>query len=137
MPLSPPPIQQGLNGGGHIHRIWAEWLTQFFRYVGDLPTSGGGSSTLTITSVSAVYAMADTDRVLLCNTGAGGFTVTLPTAAAGNGLIYYVKKRSSDANIVTIQGSGGELIDGAASATIFGAYEAIRLISDGTTWLSL
>lgn len=66
--------------------------------------------------------------------GAAGLTVTLPLSAgfAGNEVI--VEKVDAGVGVVTIAGSGAELIEGAATIGIAGQFSKVRLLSNGTGW---
>lgn len=63
-----------------------------------------------------------------------GITITLPPAADATGHIYFIKKIDSSANVVTIDPSGSETIDGGLTAVLTVQYEAITIQSDGTEW---
>jgi hypothetical protein len=64
---------------------------------------------------------------------AGGFTITLPAIAPANmGRSILVKNVSPSANVVTIAATGGNAIDGAASASLTGAHAELGFVSDGT-----
>ena len=83
------------------------------------------------------YSVATGDRgkLILCNTGAGAFTINLLSAAsAGIGFLIGVKKTSADANAVTIDGNSTETIDGALTDTIATQYKVVWYMCDGTNW---
>ncbi len=84
------------------------------------------SSNYTLTSV-------DRARVLVWNGGAGTFT--MPSAsAAGND--WFFDARNSGTGGLTIQPSGGELINGQASL-VFNPGDSARIITDGTSFYTL
>ena len=57
------------------------------------------------------------DDIYLADLTGGNFTITLPTITA-NGMQYTVKRIDSTVNVLTIQTSGGQLIEGVTSRTI-------------------
>jgi hypothetical protein len=65
-------------------------------------------------------------------------TITLATADVVRGRVIIVKDESggAGANNITIQGQGGETIDGQASVVITSNYGVVRLYSDGTHWFT-
>jgi hypothetical protein len=99
-------------------------------------SSDAGSATFTIfdanayASKSASYTLTPADY--LVNGTTGSFTVTLPTAVGIAGKIYIVK--NSGAGTMTVQGTGGETIDGLASQLV-GAGSALTVMSDGANWI--
>lgn len=94
----------------------------------------------TTKSKSANYTITTSDAraLILCDTSAGGFTVTLPTAAsAGAGFTVTLCVTTNDTNILTIDGSGAETINGVAQIFIKSVYTAVRLWTDGSEWYGL
>jgi hypothetical protein len=81
-------------------------------------------------SKSASYTLTPTDYLI--NGTTGSFTVTLPTAVGITGKIFVVK--NSGAGTMTVQGTGGETIDGIASQLV-GAGSALTVMSDGANWI--
>ena len=76
--------------------------------LGRTPTWGGDRL------VAAAYTIVDSDDLLLVDATAAARTITLPLAANNRGRTFWVK-RTAGANTVTVQRSGAELIDGAAT----------------------
>ena len=78
------------------------------------------------------------DALLLVDASAGPITLTLPGAAAasaaGGRRTVTVKKVDATGFLVTVQGSGGELIDGSAVATFGYQYQTASFVTNGTTW---
>lgn len=87
-----------------------------------------------ISTKVANYTVMTTDNVLLGDASGGGFTFTLPTAAAGVSQVFWFKKIDGSANAITIAADGIELIDGANTFTILTPFAAITVVSDGTQW---
>jgi len=65
--------------------------------------------------VTASTTIVDSDALLLVSTGGGAVTVTLPPAGLNLGRRFTVKKMDASANNITLDGNGGETIDGAAT----------------------
>ena len=89
----------------------------------------GGAPTIAYVSKSAFYTAAATDYVI---NATAALTVTLPTAVGIKGKTYTVKNTSL--GTVTVQGTGGQTIDTAASVAL-APNVTLRLISDGANWL--
>ena len=64
----------------------------------------------------------------------GAVTITLPTGVLGT--VYVVKDCGGAAgtNAITIQGTGGELIDGAATAVVNTNFGSLTFVFNGTEW---
>lgn len=87
-----------------------------------------------VVTKTTTYTATSSDLVILV-TSAGAWTLTLPAAAGVTGQILVIKKTDAAANAVTIDGHGGELIDGAATnAEIDAQYDCLILLCDGTGW---
>ena len=95
-------------------------------------TKTGGSKSLI--AKAGAYTITTSDEVVIADAAAASFTLTLPTAVGNTGKVYWIKKIDATANTVTVDGDGGQLIDGAATAVLTTQYEAITVISDGTEW---
>ncbi len=65
-------------------------------------------------------------------------TIHLATADRAPGRVMIVKDESGAAgtNNITVDGEGGETIDGVASVTISSNYGVLKVYSDGTNWFS-
>lgn len=92
-----------------------------------------------IETVTGNTTLDDTHSMVLVD-ASGNITITLPTAASvfdsttGIGKIYRIKKIDADANTVTIDPNGAELIDGGATAVLTVQWESITIQSNGTAW---
>jgi predicted small lipoprotein YifL len=110
-----------------------------YDYVNDqiaLVTSGASGTTLTsIDNTDSPYLVSNTDSVILCTSTAGVITVLLPSGAP-TGKIYTIKDAAgnADTNNITIQGGGGELVDGVASYLLDTPREWAVVVFDGTNW---
>lgn len=95
------------------------------------PASGGSGITRSVNVVSTpttAGATAATDYVYLVS---GTTTITLPTAV-GNTNLYTVTRTGT--NTVTVATTGGQMINGAATATLLTQYETVSFISDNSNW---
>lgn len=95
--------------------------------------NGGNPSPVSVTNVTTTTYTALATDYFLCVDVAAPVTITLPTGILGT--VYIVKDCDGDAftNPITIQGTGGQLVDG-STATINSPYGAIQLIFNGTEW---
>jgi len=94
---------------------------------------GGNPSPVAVTDVTtATYTALPTDY-MLCVLTNGPVTITLPTGILGT--VYIVKDCFGDANNnpITIQGTGGQLVDG-STGTVNVPYGSISLIFNGADW---
>jgi len=82
---------------------------------------------LTIKYTAVNYTVTAIDQYV-CAT-ASGVTITLPTGILGR--VYYVKNQS--AGNITVQGTGGQTVEGSAFKTL-NSNAAITCVFDGTTW---
>ena len=100
-----------------------------------VPGSGGGGSRLVVVTATGSYTAGASDGFLKADASAGAVTVSLPAAqSAGSGKLLTVKKIDSSTNLVFVDGSGSETIDGLADLTLRRQYEAVTLVCDGTAW---
>ncbi len=85
-----------------------------------------------VRSVAASYTEDTAYGDIIVAVTVTGQTVTLPPAADSHGRITV---KLMVAGTVTVDGSGAETIDGAATIAVTVQYEAVTVISDGTQWL--
>lgn len=104
------------------------------------PMSGSDNISMTTRSTTVSTTLTQNDYVLLCSPTGGSITVTLPAVAAvPPGRTYFVQRDDTATNTVTLDGSGAETINGAATLAVgaAGAYGAVRVISDGVEWFTI
>lgn len=102
-------------------------------FVYDTPALGN----LTVASKThqdSPYLVDTADKVLLFNADSSAITVNLFDAVGNSGKTVYMKKTDSSNNLVTVNGSSTQSIDGTSAITINIQNESLRLISDGTNW---
>ncbi len=94
----------------------------------------GAAKFLAATGAQSLSKWDVNKTIFVPNTAA--FTITLPAVAdcpAGS-LLTFVKT-TSDAFAATLDGSGAETIDGAATlATVDAQYDTVQLVSNGSAW---
>jgi hypothetical protein len=93
--------------------------------------------TLPFVQKTSAYTVTLTDRVIFANAVNAAVIFNLPLASEAEGLKFYFKKIDSSANAMTIRASGGNTIDGAATAATTTQYVAFTLYSNGTNWFIL
>lgn len=69
--------------------------------------------------------------VIYCDATSGSFTLTLPSAATFVGYTVHVFLTTATSNTVTLQPTGGELIDSSPNYAFSGQYKNIALKSNG------
>jgi hypothetical protein len=87
----------------------------------------------TTTNQSSNYTAVG-NNVILCDTSAGGFTVTLPLAVENKDKTIMIKKISNDGGAVTVDPQGAETIDNDSQKTINFYLTSFTVISDGSNW---
>lgn len=103
----------------------------------DLEGTLGGLYPYTKTVSTEDYTILDDDHYvfILVTTGASNRTVTLPTASANSGRVFYILKVDSGAGEVIVDGEGGETIEGFTTVRLVNQYDWIGIIGDGSNWL--
>jgi hypothetical protein len=97
----------------------------------------GGSIALPLTTKTAAYTLTSNDYTVLGDATGAAFNLSLPTAVGITGRIYILKKIDSTANAVTVDPSGTETIDGAATVSLALQWSRITIQSDGANWQRL
>ncbi|KAA2242795.1 hypothetical protein F0L74_09715 [Chitinophaga agrisoli] len=93
----------------------------------------GGSVSFPIRTVTGSTTVAATDYMLLAN-NISNIVLTLPAASTCAGRIYVIKKIINNANTVTIQGNGAELIDASNTQVLSTQWASYTIQSNGTQW---
>ena len=87
-----------------------------------------------IRTITATASALVTDYTILCDATSGAITVNLPAVATVSGQIIIIKKINNTANNITIDPSGAETIDTAATLVISTFNQSVMIQSNGTTW---
>lgn len=86
---------------------------------------------------TAAYTLTDYDKNIMANATTAGFTLTLPTAIGRANKVYKIKKTDITSNVVVIDASGTETIDGLLTWDLRFAEDYIEIVSDGANWKTL
>lgn len=86
----------------------------------------------TISSAKTVVA----NRHYLTDTTGGPFTITLPPGKPGDRIRFSDASSTWDTNNLTLDGDGGETIDGSATLVLNSEGTWVMLMWDGTEWVS-
>lgn len=93
------------------------------------------STVVVSVTTTTQLTVANDGNLIAADATAGAFIVTLPAAAtAGDGYEVTVMKVDSSANIVTVDGSGAETINGVADLNLPDQYSSAVFRTDGTQW---
>jgi len=99
--------------------------------------SGQDNTSQTTRTVAGTTTLNQNDYNLLVIGATGAVSVNLPAVASVQPGRSYLVYKDAAAQVITIDGSGAETIDGAATTTLAsGAIHAKRFISDGTQWFT-
>lgn len=90
---------------------------------------------VSVSSTPYTGTLKDLSKTLLIDATSGAITVNLVSAViAGAGFEMSVKKTDSSSNIVTIDASTTETIDGSLTYLLSSQYATVTLVSNGTNW---
>lgn len=84
----------------------------------------------------SAYAVASSDYVILYDPTGGNSTVNLPAAASSSGRVLIIKHSSASGNTVTVDGNGGDLIDGNLTV-VLASFQSLTIICNGVAWFIL
>lgn len=96
-------------------------------------TSATAAALDVTTITSSPYSLTDANDVLLVDTSGGAVTVNLHTAATAKQKPYYIKKIDSSANAMTLDASGAQTIDGAATQSTIIQYLSFTIVPNNAT----
>jgi hypothetical protein len=93
----------------------------------------------TVLSKTANYTVttadAGTDCTILCDPAGGAFTIVLYAASGNSGRRIKVIKTTSNALSVLVDGNSSETINGIAGQYLYGQWDYLSLICDGSNWV--
>lgn len=124
-----PADIRALNDGAILSRQGG--VVDFYEYVMVTAISTGALA-FGVQEITANYAIASNDGVVVADASGGAVTITLPPVTEASGRFLIAKKVDASANTVTI--SGASNIDGAASQVLAAQYDTIRLIAGASSW---
>lgn len=90
-----------------------------------------------VVTKAATGNIALTEDAVLATGGAGGITLTLPTAVGISGAVFDIVKVDAGVGAVTVDGNGAETINGAATYLLPNQWDSVTVMSDGTNWVVL
>jgi len=102
---------------------------------GSLWTTISPAGVDSLVTKTTTYTATTSDRVILCDSSGGAFTITLYATSGNAGRRLVFIKTTSDYSAVTIDGNAAETINGNATTTINTQYERLTLVCDGTNWI--
>jgi hypothetical protein len=85
-------------------------------------------------TVTGAYVATPSDTIILADATSAAFHVTLPTSVNRNGKSFTVKKIDSSANVVTIDTTSSQTIDGSTTKAISTQNESYTVNSDNANW---
>jgi hypothetical protein len=94
------------------------------------------SRVLAVDSFTSAATLDYKNDIALVDATAAAVTITLPKAQEYKGRPFYIKKVDASANAVTVEGDGSETIDGAANVSLASQWDGVRVVSDGTGWVT-
>ena len=109
-------------------------LASAFTVASDGSVTFGGGAKHAITTVSASTSLDASYYTIIVDASSGDVTLSLPPVTTYPGQIYYIKKIDNSANIVTIDGSGAETIDGVLTQLLTTQYQKIVIQNNGISW---
>jgi hypothetical protein len=106
---------------------------------GDQSWATPGAASATVLSKTANYTVttgdAGTNATIKCDPAGGAFTITLYAASGNSGRRIKVIKTTSNALAVLVDGNGSETINGIAGQYVYGQWDYLSLICDGSNWV--
>ena len=122
--------------GGSDDREWTAltlWLSVLHSQIG----KPFAHAFPTVTKTTTATLRTEEIGIVFVDSTAAAFTITLPPAAKmGAGGWYFFIKTDAAANAVTLDGSGAETINGAATeARIDAQYDHMLVFSTGSNWI--
>jgi hypothetical protein len=100
----------------------------------------GGLTVKRTTVADIAYTVLTSDYIVEYTSLSAARTITLPAAAtASAGKVYVLKNGTSNTSVLTVDPSGAELIDGAATKTFngVGGFGAMTIYCTGANWMSV
>ena len=86
-------------------------------------------------ATSINLTLDDTHSTVKATGGAGGITITLPTAVGRQGRRYTIVRVDVGAGDVTLDGNGSETINGDADYILVNQWQHVTVESDNVNWV--
>jgi hypothetical protein len=103
-------------------------------YAAALEAFAAGELQLGVQSITATASLGTNKSIVLADATSGAITLNLPAASSNNGRQVTVKKTDASVNAVTVDGSGGETIDGSTTYALPAQNDYVTILCDGTGW---
>lgn len=88
-----------------------------------------------IASKTTTYTATVSDDNLLVDGSGGGWTLTLPSASARTGKVFWIiRTDDTPANAVTVDAHLSQTIGGATTRALYTKGEILSIVSDGSNW---
>lgn len=103
---------------------------------GTVQTTAASSSTENYKNVTSSINLSVSDGIIFANCSSSTIVLSLPTASGVGGSRITIKRKNTSGsnNLVTIQASGSETLDGVSKYNMVYDYESITVISDNLNW---
>lgn len=99
--------------------------------------SAADNTSFTVRTVAASTSLTQNDYILSVAVPTAAVTISLPAVASvPAGRTYFILRDNTATHTVTLDGSGSETIDGAATMLVgvAGEFGAMRIVSTGSAW---
>lgn len=102
----------------------------------DIIDNLAGYNTVSV-SVSGSLSVGNGPTLVKATGGVGGITLTLPDAstAANAGRVFIIVKVDAAAGAITVNTTGGQTINGAATASVPNQWDRLTVQGDGANWI--
>lgn len=98
------------------------------------PSDWNAIHVLGVTALSGNTTLTSAHDHIKATAGAGGITLTLPTAVGITGRPYHIKRVDAAAGNVTIATTSSQTIDGLTTYTLVNQWQYVEVYSDGANW---
>lgn len=95
----------------------------------------GGGSPQAVVFGDSPYTATSAKRILKVDTSGGAVQINLPAAAGVAGFEFTVVKVTADANAVTVDANGAELINDSLTQVLATQWTSLTFYSIGTGWV--
>ena len=133
-------LAAGITSAGHPRSVnlndWAAAAAEGIEVYGVLPPGAvSGMGAASVVTKTGNYTLLYSDDYVLANATGGVITMTLPTAVGHSGQVFEVKRINTNANVVHVQTTSAQTIDGAAPPyDLSSPMAAAQVVSDGSAW---
>jgi len=108
----------------------------------DIGTSSLRYNTIFVNNISTAwvsktgaYTITTADSTISADGTSAAFNVTLPTAVGNTGREFVIKKIDSSINVITVNTTSSQTIDGSTTYALNSQWKYVRVQSNGTNWI--